>query len=550
MRRSIRNFTRAFIVQKDETKYIFVTGGVVSSLGKGITAASIGAILKSSGLSVAMLKFDPYLNVDPGTMSPYQHGEIFVTEDGAETDLDLGYYERFLNQNMSRDNNVTAGQIYAHVLRRERRGEFLGNTVQVIPHITNEIKSRILRLSSTADVVIVEIGGTVGDIESLPFLEAVRQFGQVMEEGNVCFVHLTLVPYIRAAEELKTKPTQHSVRTLREIGIRPHILICRTEHTMPPALYDKISLFCNLPRAAVIQEKDVGAESIYRVPLLLQQEGLDRLLFDILNLSHRRSDLQQLRQLPDQEGQEVLPPVTIAITGKYTELKDAYKSIRAALLHAAWAVGVKLTIRCIDVEDKELSHHLRTVSGILVPGGFGDRGVEGKIKAIGIARRRRIPFLGICLGMQCAAIEFARNVCGLTGAHSTEFEPGTPDPVICLMKEQQTVTAKGGTMRLGGYSCRIQPQTRSYAAYSKEMVRERHRHRYEFNNDYRGRLKAGGMIIAGENPELGLVEIIELLHHPWFVAVQFHPEFKSRPHQAHPLFREFVTAADRYTERK
>ena len=532
-------------MQKDETKYIFVTGGVVSSLGKGITAASIGAILKSSGLSVAMLKFDPYLNVDPGTMSPYQHGEVFVTEDGAETDLDLGHYERFLNQNMSRNNNVTAGQIYAHVLKRERRGKFLGNTVQVIPHITDEIKSRIVSLSSTADVVIVEIGGTVGDIESLPFLEAVRQFGQEVGEGNVCFVHLTLVPYIRAAEELKTKPTQHSVRTLREIGIRPHVLICRTEHIMPSALYDKISLFCNVPRAAVIQEKDVGADSIYSVPLLLQQEGLDRLLFDTLDLPARKSNLQKLRLLFNRGERETLPLITIAITGKYTELKDAYKSIRAALLHASWNVGVRLKIRCVDVEDKDLSRQLRTVSGILVPGGFGDRGVEGKIEAVGIARRRGIPFLGICLGMQCAVIEFARNVCGLTDAHSAEFAPGTSHPVICLMEEQQRVTDKGGTMRLGSYPCQIWSQTRSYAAYSRELVQERHRHRYEFNNVYRKRLEAGGMILAGENPELGLVEIVELSNHPWFVAVQFHPEFKSRPQQAHPLFRDFVSAAAR-----
>ncbi len=521
------------------SKFIMVTGGVVSSLGKGITAASIGCLLKSRGLKVEMLKFDPYLNVDPGTMSPYQHGEVFVTEDGAETDLDLGHYERFLDQDMARRNNVTAGQVYAAVIRRERRGDYGGKTVQVIPHVTDEIKSRVLGLGKGTDVIIVEVGGTVGDIESLPFLEAIRELS--LETGRCCFVHLTLVPYIRAAEELKTKPTQHSVAKLREIGIRPDLLICRTERPLPEEMKSKIALFCGVPRSAVIEETDVGS-SIYSVPLLLREQGLDRLILENLDLPAGPARLGRWRKMVRAADAPGRPGVRIAVAGKYTELKDAYKSIRAALSHAAAALGVSLEVQALDVQSPSLRRDLRGVAGILVPGGFGDRGVEGKIAVAGYARKNAVPFLGICLGMQAAVIEFAR-ASGLKGAHSAEFDPASPHPVISLLEAQKGVSDLGGTMRLGGYSCRLAPGSRIAKAYGRRQVVERHRHRYEFNEAYRERLEAAGLRVTGVNPQSSLVEAVELPGHSWFVAVQFHPEFKSRPLRPHPLFREFVRAS-------
>ena len=529
-------------MKNQATKYIVVTGGVVSSLGKGITAASVGCLLKSRGLGVDMLKFDPYLNVDPGTMSPYQHGEVFVTSDGAETDLDLGHYERFLDQDMTRGNNVTAGQIYAEVLRRERHGGYLGKTVQVVPHVTDEIKSRILSLGPGTDVVIVEVGGTVGDIESLPFLEAVRELGQEVGHENCCFIHLTLVPYIRAAEELKTKPTQHSVAKLREIGLRPDLLICRTEHRMPEDMKNKIALFCGVPRSAVIEEKDVGS-SIYSVPLLLKEQGLDRLILEKLGLPLRRANLGRWKKMVASADAPDLPGVRIAVAGKYTELKDAYKSIRAALSHAAAELNLDLEVRALDVQSPSLSRDLRSVHGVLVPGGFGDRGVEGKIAVVGYARRRNVPFFGICLGMQAAVIEFARSVAGLKKAHSVEFDRDTPYPVIALMEAQKQVSDLGGTMRLGNYDCRLLTDSRAFAAYGRRRIVERHRHRYEFNEEYRDRLEAAGLRVTGANPATGLVEVVEIPAHPWFVAVQYHPEFTSRPVRAHPLFREFLRAA-------
>jgi CTP synthase len=479
-------------------------------------------------------------------MNPYQHGEVYVTDDGAETDLDLGHYERFTNMNASKLNNITTGQVYFSIISKERKGEFLGATVQVIPHVTDEIKSRIYRLSPGMDVVIVEVGGTVGDIESLPFLEAVRQFGLEVGEGNICFVHLTLVPYISAAEELKTKPTQHSVARLREIGIKPHILVCRTEHEMPAGMKEKIALFCNVPAEGVIEERDVGTASIYSVPLRLREEGLERLLARVLKLPPARGDLRGWRRMVARTLRADLPEVTIAVTGKYTEIKDAYKSIRAALTHAAGEAGVRLKVEALDVESEDINRRLKRVDGILVPGGFGARGVEGKIGVTGFARRRRIPFLGICLGMQCAVVEFARSRSGLKEANSTEFDPDTPAPVISLMEEQKKIKVKGGTMRLGSYPCRLRKGSRAFSAYKKPVIAERHRHRYEFNNDYRERLEARGMVVSGLMPARDLVEIIELKDHPWFVAVQFHPEFKSRPLKAHPLFREFVRAAWKY----
>ena len=530
------------IATRKAPRFIVITGGVVSSLGKGITAASIGCLLSRRGVRVAMLKFDPYLNVDPGTMSPYQHGEVFVTDDGAETDLDLGHYERFLGQAMGRDNNVTAGQIYAAVLAREREGGYLGKTVQVVPHVTDEIKSRIVKLARSAEVVIVEVGGTVGDIESLPFLEAVRQLGYEVGEGRICHVHLTLVPYIRAAEELKTKPTQHSVAKLREIGIRPHVLICRTERDLPAGMKAKIALFCDVPEKAVIPEKDVGP-SIYSVPLLLQREGLDLLVLRLLRLPVRPARLDDWKRMVASSSAPARPRVRVAVAGKYTELKDAYKSIRAALAHAAVAERVDLEIRAVDVERKDLAAELGRVDGILVPGGFGDRGVEGKIAAVSWARRRGVPFFGICLGMQSAVIEFARSEAGLKGAHSTEFNPATPHPVIDLMEEQKRVKQMGGTMRLGGYACRLSRGSRAAKAYGAKLIRERHRHRYEVNPRYLPLLASRGMAVTGVNPETGLVEVVEIPSHPWFVAVQYHPEFTSRPVAAHPLFRAFLRAA-------
>jgi len=475
-------------------------------------------------------------------MSPYQHGEVFVTDDGAETDLDLGHYERFLGQNMGRDNNVTAGQVYAAVLAREREGGYLGKTVQVVPHVTDEIKGRILAVARGAEVVIVEVGGTVGDIESLPFLEAVRQLGHEVGEGRICYVHLTLVPYIRAAEELKTKPTQHSVAKLREIGIRPHVLICRTERDIPAAMKAKIALFCDVNAKAVIQEKDVGP-SIYSVPLLLQKEGLDLQILKLLRLGVRPARLEGWKRMVAASAALGRPRVTIAVAGKYIELKDAYKSIRAALQHAAVAEGLDLEIQAVDVERKDLAAELGRADGILIPGGFGDRGVEGKIAAASWARKKGVPFFGICLGMQAAVIEFARSVAGLRAAHSTEFNPATPHPVIDMMEEQKKVRQLGGTMRLGGYACLLAPGSRAARAYGSKAVRERHRHRYEVNPRYLPLFAGRGLRVTGVNPETELVEIVEIPAHPWFVAVQFHPEFTSRPVAAHPLFRAFLRAS-------
>ncbi len=528
------------------TKYIFITGGVVSSLGKGVTAASIGFLLKSKGFRVNMLKFDPYLNVDPGTMNPYQHGEVFVTTDGAETDLDLGHYERFLNKNLSKYNNVTTGQVYETVLSKERNGEYLGGTVQVIPHITNEIKSRIRRIASKQDIVIVEIGGTVGDIESLPFLEAIRQFRQDVGRENVLYIHMTLVPYIKAAEEVKTKPTQQSVSKLREIGIEPQIIICRTEKHLSKKIKEKISLFCNVEENAVIQEKDVGANYIYQIPLLLHKEGLDELILKYLHVPHRKSDLKEWEGIiyklkhPSDE-------VTIGIAGKYIQLKDAYKSIREALVHAGISNSLMIKMKMIDTEKiKRIEKVLKDVDGILVPGGFGVRGIDGKIKVIKYARENNIPFFGICLGMQCAVIEFARSVCSMVGAHTSEINPKTPYPVIDLLAEQKKVRKMGGTMRLGSYLCHIKKGTLAFNAYRQENVEERHRHRYELNNKIRERLEKFGLVVSGEYEKKHLSEIVEIKGHRWFVGVQFHPEFRSRPENVHPLFRDFVKAAYEY----
>lgn len=527
------------------TKYIFVTGGVVSSLGKGITAASLGCLLKSRGLKVAMQKFDPYINIDPGTMSPYQHGEVFVTDDGTETDLDLGHYERFVDENLSRSSNVTTGQIYWSVLQKERRGDYLGQTVQVIPHITNEIKESVYRVAreSRPDVVITEIGGTVGDIESLPFLEAIRQLKSDVGRENVLYVHVTLIPYLRAAGELKTKPSQHSVKELRSIGISPDVLVCRTEKELSRDLIEKLALFCDVDREAVIQALD--APSIYEVPLMLARQNLDQIILDRMGINYGPGDLSEWERLVAR-FREPRGDVKIALVGKYVELHDAYLSVVEALRHAGIHHQARVEIKWADAQELEqggAASFLAEADGILVPGGFGDRGIAGKILAARYARENRIPYLGICLGMQCAVIEFARSICGLEGAHSSEFDPGTPYPVIDLLPEQREVTDKGGTMRLGSYPCRLEPGTRSYAAYGTPLIRERHRHRYEFNNAFGPLLIERGLKIAGVSPNGRLVEIIELPDHPWFVACQFHPEFKSRPNRAHPLFRDFVGAA-------
>ncbi len=527
------------------TKHIFVTGGVVSSLGKGLTSASIGMLLEQRGLRVRMQKLDPYINVDPGTMSPYQHGEVYVLDDGSETDLDLGHYERFTHSPLTRDSNYTTGQIYQSVINKERRGEFLGKTVQVIPHITNEIKDCIRKLvDDDVDVVITEIGGTVGDIESQPFLEAIRQFSLDAGKRNCMYIHLTLVPYLKAAGELKTKPTQHSVGQLREIGIQPDILICRTERSMAREDREKIALFCNVPIEAVIEEKDKDF-SIYEVPMSLVENQLDQLIVDGLGLTGETLQLEKWRQLlhnlrnPEHE-------IAIAVVGKYAEHRDAYKSVYEALDHAGIAHRAQIRIQRIQsqlVEQEGPERLLAGYDGLLVPGGFGERGVEGKVEAIRFARERGIPYFGICLGLQCAAIEFARNVVGLAGAHSTEFDKDAAHPVICLLDEQKTITDKGGTMRLGAQACHLAPGTRSAEAYNRLIISERHRHRYEFNNTYRQQFIANGMLVAGTSPDGGLVEILELENHPWFVSVQFHPEFKSKPTAAHPLFAGFIGAA-------
>jgi CTP synthase len=527
------------------TRFIFVTGGVVSSLGKGLTSASIGMLLEQRGLRVRMQKLDPYINVDPGTMSPYQHGEVYVLDDGSETDLDLGHYERFTHSPLSRDSNYTTGQIYQSVINKERRGEFLGKTVQVIPHITNEIKGCIRKLADDdVDVVITEIGGTVGDIESQPFLEAIRQFSLDVGKRNCLYIHLTLVPYLKAAGELKTKPTQHSVGQLRQIGIQPDILICRTERSLSRDDREKIALFCNVPIEAVIEEKDKDF-SIYEVPLSLFDNRLDELIVDSLRLQAEPIQLDRWRALvhslrnPEHE-------ITIAVVGKYAEHRDAYKSIYEALDHAGIAHRTQIRIQRVQSESIEQEGPERLLSGIdgmLVPGGFGERGIEGKVEAIRFARERGIPFFGICLGLHCASIEFARNVVGLAGAHSTEFNKDAPHPVICLLDEQKSITDKGGTMRLGAQPTHLAAESKSAAAYGRLVISERHRHRYEFNNVYRQQFAANGIVFAGTSPDGSLVEVIELAGHPWFVSVQYHPEFKSKPTNPHPLFAGFVGAA-------
>lgn len=535
------------------TKHIFVTGGVVSSIGKGLTSASIGMLLEARGLRVRMQKLDPYINVDPGTMSPYQHGEVYVLDDGSETDLDLGHYERFTSGPLTRDSNYTTGQIYLSVIEKERRGQFLGKTVQVIPHITNEIKSVIYKLAGPdTDVVITEIGGTIGDIESLPFLEAIRQVPIDVGKENCLFIHLTLVPYLKAAAELKTKPTQHSVGQLRQIGIQPDILVCRCEQNISREEREKIALFCNVPIQAVIEEKDKDF-SIYEVPLSLVDNGLDDLICRRLSLSTRQPDMSPwndiLHRLRNPKHE-----ISIAVVGKYAEHKDAYKSIYESLDHAGLHhhAHVRVSrIQSIDVENEGAERLLSGYDGILIPGGFGERGIEGKVQSIRFARERQIPFFGICLGMQCAAIEFARNVVGLQGAHSSEFDRDSQHPVICLLNEQREITQMGGTMRLGVQKASLQPGSLAHQAYLSESIRERHRHRYEFNNVYRSQFEAHGMRFSGTSPDGGLVEILELANHPWFLAVQFHPEFKSKPTAAHPLFSAFIGAAiSRHGRRK
>ncbi|HEV8353925.1 MAG TPA: CTP synthase [bacterium] len=530
------------------TKYIFVTGGVASALGKGITSASIGRLLISRGLRVTCLKFDPYVNVDAGTMNPHQHGEVFVTDDGAETDMDLGHYERFIDANLTRDNNTTTGKIYGTVIARERRGEYLGGTVQVIPHITNEIKEEIRRVgtSADADVVIVEVGGTVGDIEGLPFLEAIRQFRHDVGAGNVMYVHVSLVPYLPGAGELKTKPTQHSVKELRSIGLQPDVIVCRTQQPLTRAVKEKIALFCDVTPDAVIQALD--ASSIYEVPLILEREGLGQLVVDRLSLPPVPPDLAEWTELVDRLTQPT-SSVRIALVGKYMGVADSYVSIVEALRHGGIPYRAEVQIGKIDAEelepltDAEVAGRLAGYDGILVCPGFGARGVEGKVKAIRYAREQRVPFLGICYGMQWAVVEFARHVCGLVGANTTEVDPDTPHPVIDLLPEQHGVTEKGGTMRLGAYPCRLEPGSLAGAAYGTAEVGERHRHRYEVNNEYLDTLTRAGLRVTGVYPAKNLVEIVELPAHPWFVGTQFHAEYRSRPNRPHPLYREFVGAA-------
>ena len=528
------------------TKFIFVTGGVVSSLGKGITAASLGRLLKSRGLRVSMQKFDPYINVDPGTMNPYQHGEVFVTDDGAETDLDLGHYERFIDENLTQAANVTSGRVYDTVITRERKGEYLGATIQVIPHITDEIKRRMLAVSlreDAPDVGITEIGGTVGDIESLPFLEAARQLKNEVGRENVLYIHVTLVPYISAAGELKTKPTQHSVKELTGLGIQPDIIVCRSEKALTRDVRAKIGLFCNIPADCVFE--NLNARSIYEVPLMIHEEGMDERVCRLLGIPAPEADLTEWRGMVER----LLTPerdVRIAIVGKYVELPDAYLSIVEALTHGGIAHHAKVRVEWVAAESvtpENAAEKLAGCGGVLVPGGFGERGLEGKIAAVQYAREHGVPFLGICLGMQMAVVEYARHVLGLTGAHTSEVDPNTPYPVIDLMPDQQHIDEKGGTMRLGKYPCCLSRDSVAFAAYGEENIFERHRHRYEFNNAYRDLFVEGGMRIGGVNPERDLVEIVELPNHPWFVGVQYHPELRSRPNRPHPLFREFVGAA-------
>ena len=536
---------------KLKTKFIFFTGGVVSSLGKGIAASSLGMLLKARGFNVTIMKLDPYINVDPGTMNPFQHGEVYVTDDGAETDLDLGHYERFLDISMSKLNNSTTGQIYDTVISRERAGDFLGGTVQVIPHITDEIKSRIRAVAESDggwDVVIVEIGGTVGDIESQPFLEAIRQMGLELGSKNVAYIHLTLVPFIATSGEIKTKPTQHSVKALREIGIQPDVLVCRTGHHLTTELKHKISLFCSVHPNAVIEAIDI--DSIYKVPLNLEKEGLSNIILKQFRLKSDKPDLtiwkETLKRLMNLKSQ-----VEIAVCGKYTDLHDAYKSIIESFIHAGIENNTNVNLRWVDsehVDDESITSELKGISGLLIPGGFGERGIEGKIAAVRYVRENRIPFFGICLGLQCAVIEFARNAINLRNANSSEFAPRTKHPVIDLMPEQKKLKDKGGTMRLGAQPCHIQPGSIAHSIYGQELISERHRHRYEFNNKFRKNFEKAGMHFGGLSPDHKLVEMVEIPDHPWFIACQFHPELKSRFTKSHPLFREFVQAAIAYRD--
>ena len=533
------------------TKYIFVTGGVVSSLGKGITASSLGRLLKNRGLNVTIQKFDPYINVDPGTMSPYQHGEVFVTDDGAETDLDLGHYERFIDINLNKYSNVTTGKIYSTVLKKERRGDYLGGTVQVIPHITNEIKDRVFRAGkeTNADVVITEIGGTVGDIESLPFLEAIRQIKSDVGRDNVMYIHCTLVPYLKAAGEMKTKPTQHSVKELRSLGIQPNVIVVRTEMPISQDMKDKIALFCDIDPKAVIEAGD--ADTLYSIPLDLQKQGLDSLVCSHLKLDCREADMEEWKELV-KKVKNLSKTVTIALVGKYVELPDAYISVVESLRHAGYAFDADIQVKWINAEEvteDNVADLVHDADGILVPGGFGDRGVEGKITTVKYAREQKIPFFGICLGMQVASIEYARNVLGLEGAHSAEIDPSTPYPIIDLLPEQKDIEDLGGTLRLGLYPCKLQEGSKAYQAYENEVVYERHRHRYEFNNEFRQQMEEAGFVFSGTSPDGRLVEIIELKDHPWFVASQFHPEFTSRPTRPQALFRDFVHASLKTSEK-
>jgi CTP synthase len=547
--------------KKAKTKYIFVTGGVVSSLGKGLAASSMGALLEARGVKVTFLKLDPYINVDPGTMSPFQHGEVFVTDDGAETDLDLGHYERYCNVTTSRKSNYTSGKIYFNVISKERRGDYLGGTVQVVPHITDEIKRAITDLASDEDVVIVEIGGTIGDIESLPFLEAIRQMRYTLGVGNYLYIHLTLVPYIKAADELKTKPTQHSVKELQSIGIQPNILLCRSDRPLPRDMKRKIALFCNVEENAVITAQDV--DTIYEVPLHLHEEGLDDRIVEMLDLKAQRGDLSVWETIVKRVKQP-LKNVTIALVGKYVDLKESYKSLCEALTHGGIANDAKVSLCWVDSEEIEAKGAeivLKGMDGILVPGGFGIRGVEGKIAAVKYARENKIPYFGICLGMQCAVIETARNLAGLAGANSSEFDAQTPHPVIYLIEQwydhrtgtvqkRDLTSDKGGSMRLGSYPCRLEKGSLAFDAYAKEEIAERHRHRYEFNNKYLDQLKKAGLVISGMSPDRELVEIVELKDHPWFLGCQFHPEFKSTPRNPHPLFKAFIAASFQNRERR
>jgi CTP synthase len=547
--------------KRSRTKFIFVTGGVVSSLGKGLAASSMGALLEARGLKVTFLKLDPYINVDPGTMSPFQHGEVFVTDDGAETDLDLGHYERYCNVTTGQKNNFTSGRIYFNVISKERRGDYLGGTVQVVPHITDEIKRAITDLANDEDVVIVEIGGTIGDIESLPFLEAIRQMRYTLGKGNYLYIHLTLVPYIKAADELKTKPTQHSVKELQSIGIQPNIILCRSDRPIPRDMKRKIALFCNVEENAVITAQDV--DTIYEVPLHLHEEGIDDRIVEMLDLQAPRGDLSVWETIVKRVKQP-LKNVTIALVGKYVDLKESYKSLCEALTHGGIANDAKVSLCWVDSEEIEVkgaAEMLKGMDGILVPGGFGIRGVEGKIAAVKYARENRIPYFGICLGMQCAVIEAARNLAGLKDANSSEFNLKTPHPVIYLIEQwydyrtktvqkRDLTSDKGGSMRLGAYPCKLEKGTAAHAAYGRDEISERHRHRYEFNNKYLDQLKKAGLVISGQSPDGELVEIVELQDHPWFLGCQFHPEFKSTPRNPHPLFTAFIEASYRNREQR